>query len=276
MTNLLAGRDRWVCGDTEAAIPFIEAALGHYKAGLFSGRPRIAELPGGERVAADADDMTMLASVYTFLGLSLAAEPTIKRADRAQYDFDFDRIKRESRIDPFGSYQHTTFVASRGVTFHRKATGDDQQDLAPGIAELQYARSLCPRVFGGACSLGSPYDHHGVSMVDSVYNFASQWVRMLQRLSFAKACYTLSAKWDAFDYDTVIRVVDWITLLQPPRQSGVTRKIRRRHRPQMLVKPNLDDQAIRRHILQTPLGGKLPAHDIAVPTDALAAALRLT
>jgi hypothetical protein len=86
----------------------------------------------------------------------------------------------------------------------------------------------------------------------------------------------MSAMRDVVDCDTVTSVVERLTWLQPPRQSGVTRIIRRRKGSVTLVSPNLDDQALRRQILQTPLGGKLPTHDLAVPTDALAAAMRLT
>eukprot|EP01043_Picozoa_sp_COSAG02_P101077 COSAG02_NODE_37142_length_446_cov_0.550432_1_plen_103_part_10 len=87
---------------------------------------------------------------------------------------------------------------------------------------------------------------------------------------------TPSEPQDFLDCDTVNHVVEWIALLQSPRQSGVTRKVRRRKRSVAVVKPNLDDEALRRHILQTPLGGNLPIKQhLAVPADALAAAMRL-
>ena len=269
VANLVEGRERWVCGDTAAAVFLLEEALAQYKAGLFSDRPAVTDFPGSEHVAGDADDMGMLALVCALLGLSLAAEPTIQRSGHAHSDLDFDRIKRESRTGSFGPLQRTKFTR-KNTTFHKEPHTDPPSIAPPGVSELQHACLLSPRVFGGAAWLAPSADH---SVIDMIYDFALQWVRVLQRLSFAKVCY-ISALRDVVDCDTVTGVVERLTRLQPPRQSGVTRTIRRRLRSMILVKPNLDDEAMRRQVLQTPLGSKLPTH--VVPTDALAAAMRLT
>ena len=135
VTNLLEGRERWVCGDTEAAVFLLEEALAQYKDGLFSDRPPVTDFPGSEQVAAGAGDMAMLACACALLGLSLAAEPTIHREGHT------------------GRSQRAALFASKNTAPHKKAHTDPASRALPGVSELQRACRLSPRVFGESTAL---------------------------------------------------------------------------------------------------------------------------